>query len=192
MIQSIFGTAAKRARAPTRCRRRLSAWARGDHTAGPRLRLSSLNWMPVASIALPINPPSASISRTRCPFAVPPIGGIAGHVRNGAIRQRADRNGTAQTRGRPRRLDAGMSGADHDHVVQRHRHWSHFPMQNRSNIACSVSSALRWPVISSSIVACLVDVRGNELLGRTDGRRRLGARPAQRAREPADRRDGCS
>ena len=45
---------------------------------GPRLRLSSLNWMPVASIARPINPPSASISRTRWPFAVPPTAGLQG------------------------------------------------------------------------------------------------------------------
>src|SRR5437868_3236767 len=34
--------------------------------------------MPVASIARPINPPSASISRTRCPFAVPPTAGLHG------------------------------------------------------------------------------------------------------------------
>jgi hypothetical protein len=40
--------------------------------------LSSLNWIAVASIARPIKPPSASISRTRCPFAVPPIAGLHG------------------------------------------------------------------------------------------------------------------
>src|SRR5262245_55444245 len=34
--------------------------------------------MPVSSMARPINPPSASISRTRCPFAVPPIAGLHG------------------------------------------------------------------------------------------------------------------
>src|SRR6476660_5848102 len=34
--------------------------------------------MPVASVARPINPPSASISRTRWPFAVPPIAGLHG------------------------------------------------------------------------------------------------------------------
>ncbi len=34
--------------------------------------------MPVASIARAINPPSASISATRCPFAVPPIAGLHG------------------------------------------------------------------------------------------------------------------
>ena len=58
--------------------RALSACARGDHTAGPRLRLSSLNWMPVASMARPMRPPSASISRTRWPLAVPPTAGLHG------------------------------------------------------------------------------------------------------------------
>ena len=32
----------------------------------------------VASAAMPITPPSASISRTRCPFAVPPMDGLHG------------------------------------------------------------------------------------------------------------------
>lgn len=34
--------------------------------------------MPVSSIARPISPPSASISRTRWPFAVPPTAGLHG------------------------------------------------------------------------------------------------------------------
>src|SRR6185436_8823743 len=34
--------------------------------------------MAVASIARPMMPPSASISRTRCPLAVPPIAGLHG------------------------------------------------------------------------------------------------------------------
>ena len=34
--------------------------------------------MAVASMATPIKPPSASISRTRWPFAVPPIAGLHG------------------------------------------------------------------------------------------------------------------
>src|SRR5512143_923207 len=34
--------------------------------------------MPFASAARPISPPSASTSRTRCPFAVPPIAGWHG------------------------------------------------------------------------------------------------------------------
>ena len=46
----------------------LSHCARGDHTAGPRLVLSSRNWIPTASVTSPITPPSASISRTKVPF----------------------------------------------------------------------------------------------------------------------------
>ncbi len=34
------------------------------------------NWMPVASVFKPITPPSASISRTICPLAKPPIAGL--------------------------------------------------------------------------------------------------------------------
>ena len=54
----------------------LSAWARGDHTAGPRLVLSSRNCIPASSAATPMTPPSASISRTRWPFAIPPMAGL--------------------------------------------------------------------------------------------------------------------
>src|SRR5580700_9516496 len=32
--------------------------------------------MPTASVTSPITPPSASISRTRCPLAIPPIAGL--------------------------------------------------------------------------------------------------------------------
>ena len=42
--------------------------------------------------------------------------GIARHVRDGAVRQRADRDACAQPRRRPRRLDPGVAGADHDDV----------------------------------------------------------------------------
>jgi hypothetical protein len=34
------------------------------------------NWMPVASVHSAISPPSASTSRTSCPFASPPIAGL--------------------------------------------------------------------------------------------------------------------
>src|SRR6185436_12893839 len=51
-------------------------WARGERTAGPLLVLSMRNWMPVASVALAISPPRASISRTICPLASPPIAGL--------------------------------------------------------------------------------------------------------------------
>ena len=54
----------------------LSHCARGDHTAGPRLVFSRRNWIPTASATSPITPPSASISRTRCPLAIPPIAGL--------------------------------------------------------------------------------------------------------------------
>ncbi len=55
---------------------RLSIWARGDQTAGPRLVFSRRNWMPTASATSPIRPPSASISRTRWPLAMPPMAGL--------------------------------------------------------------------------------------------------------------------
>ena len=44
--------------------------------AGPLLRLSMRNWMPVASMARPMAPPRASISRTICPLATPPMAGL--------------------------------------------------------------------------------------------------------------------
>ena len=54
----------------------LSHCARGPRTAGPLLAFSTLNWMPDASAARPMIPPSASISRTIWPFASPPIAGL--------------------------------------------------------------------------------------------------------------------
>src|SRR5689334_20987445 len=54
----------------------LSFWQRGDQTAGPLDLFRTLNWIPVASAILPISPPRASISRTRCPLAVPPMAGL--------------------------------------------------------------------------------------------------------------------
>ena len=55
-----------------------SACARSECTAGPLPRLSMRYWMQAASAARAISPPSASISRTRCPLAVPPIAGLHG------------------------------------------------------------------------------------------------------------------
>ena len=95
---------------------RLSACARGDQTAGPRLRLSSLNWMPVASIARPIKPPSASISRTRCPFAVPPIAGLHGMCATVSIDSVQIADVAPHARRRPRRFHAGVARADDDDV----------------------------------------------------------------------------
>ena len=53
-----------------------SHWARGLQTAGPLPRLSMRNWMAVASVTRAICPPSASISRTICPLAIPPTAGL--------------------------------------------------------------------------------------------------------------------
>src|SRR2546425_309792 len=50
--------------------------ARGAHTAGPLDRLSIRNWIAARSLARPMRPPSASISRTTVPFAIPPIAGL--------------------------------------------------------------------------------------------------------------------
>ena len=51
-IHVMFGSRLERVRTQA-LYRRLSACARGDHTAGPRLRLRTLNCRPVASMACP-------------------------------------------------------------------------------------------------------------------------------------------
>src|SRR6185437_7446333 len=53
-----------------------SHWARGAQTAGPLERLSIRNWIVARSVARPMMPPSASISRTTVPFAIPPMAGL--------------------------------------------------------------------------------------------------------------------
>ena len=58
----------------------LSAWARSECTAGPLPVLSMRLWMNTSSMARPISPPSASSSRTRWPFAVPPMEGLQGII----------------------------------------------------------------------------------------------------------------
>ena len=57
-------------------KRARSHWARGLHMAGPFERLSMRNCMAQASVTSPICPPKASISRTICPFAIPPTAGL--------------------------------------------------------------------------------------------------------------------
>jgi hypothetical protein len=69
---------ARARRGPTRRSGRLSACARGDHTAGPRTAIEQLELDRGGVDRQPISPPSASISRTRCPFAVPPTAGLHG------------------------------------------------------------------------------------------------------------------
>ena len=72
--------------------------------------------MPVASIAWPIAPPSASISRTICPLATPPMAGlqlicatVSQLVVSSAVR--APIRAAAKCS-----FAAGMAGADHQHV----------------------------------------------------------------------------
>ena len=48
----------------------------GPRTAAPLLRFRMRNWIPARSIARPMTPSSASISRTRCPLPSPPIAGL--------------------------------------------------------------------------------------------------------------------
>ena len=54
----------------------LSHCARGLHIAAPLERLSIRNCMVVRSVTMPVSPPRASISRTICPLATPPIAGL--------------------------------------------------------------------------------------------------------------------
>ena len=56
----------------------LSDCTRSECTAGPFPRFSIRDWIKVASAAIPICPPRASISLTSCPFALPPILGLHG------------------------------------------------------------------------------------------------------------------
>ena len=56
----------------------LSACALNECTAGPFDVLSILDWINVSSILIPISPPSASTSLTKCPLAVPPMLGLHG------------------------------------------------------------------------------------------------------------------
>ena len=50
------------------------------------------------------------------PFRGPADGRIARHVRNRAVRERADPDVASEPRRRPCGLDAGMTGANHDHI----------------------------------------------------------------------------
>ena len=53
-----------------------SFWVLGLHIAGPLLLLSIRNCTMLLSLTIPLYPPSASISRTICPLAMPPMAGL--------------------------------------------------------------------------------------------------------------------
>ena len=76
--------------------------------------------MPPASIARPITPSSASISRTRWPRPSPPIAGIAGHGADGRELVRHQQRARAHPGAGRGGLAPGMAAADHDDVVVRH------------------------------------------------------------------------
>ena len=82
--------------------------------------------MPTASVTSPMTPPSASISRTRWPFAMPPIAGIAGHLRDQVEIHGDHRGAQAHARARSGGFATGMSGAHDNHVVLVRLHGSQF------------------------------------------------------------------
>ena len=93
----------------------------GPAPPAPCVRLSTRNWMPAASMARPMTPSSASISRTSWPLPRPPIAGLhdISPMRVAIVGEQ--QGPRAQPRGRRRRLAAGMAAADHDHVISLHR-----------------------------------------------------------------------
>ena len=68
---------------------RLSACARGDQTAGPRLRFSSLNWMPGRVDGAAHQPAERVDLAHQVALGRAADRGIAGHQRDGVRRQRA-------------------------------------------------------------------------------------------------------
>ena len=72
--------------------------------------------MPVASIARAHQPTECVDLANQMAFGGAADGRIARHVRDGAVRQRADPHAAAQPRGRPRGLNSGVAGANHDHI----------------------------------------------------------------------------
>ena len=56
------------------------ACARSECTAGPLETFNILDWIKVLSIFLPISPPKASNSLTRCPLDEPPTFGLQGNA----------------------------------------------------------------------------------------------------------------
>ena len=127
--------------------------------------------MPVASIARPISPPSASISRTRWPFAVPPIAGL--HGISATVSGESVQSPTRQ----PSR--AAAHAASHPACPAPmtttskscEQHASTFPTQNLAKIWRSRSSGVRRPVISSSACARGAEIGQHQFFGRAGGER---------------------
>ena len=134
----------------------------------------------------PHEPPSASISRTRWPFAVPPIAGLHGISATVSLESVHSPTRAPEAGRRPRGLAPGVTGADDDDVEigpafdDRDRGARnavpYFPTQKRAKMCRSKSSGVRRPVISSS-------ARARRQLGEHEFLGRAARHGARRARE---------
>ncbi len=115
--------------------------------AGPLLRLSMRNWMPVASMARAMAPPRASISRTICPLPTPPMAGLQliwAMVSRLLVKQCRFR---AHPRSGQRGLRAGVPAADHQDV-EIYTHSSHAPVKPRPLVAVAIVRPAECPATS--------------------------------------------
>jgi hypothetical protein len=86
----------------------------------PFLVLSIRNWRPVMSVRCPITPPNASISRTKCPLAKPPMAGlqdICPIVSKLVVARRVDTPSVLPP-SRPRRLRGRHRSRSHHTVLE--------------------------------------------------------------------------
>ena len=76
--------------------------------------------MPVASIARPIKPAERVDLSNQVPLRSSTNGRVAGHVRNGAVGQRAEPDMTSKPRRRPRGFHPGVTGTDNHYIERTH------------------------------------------------------------------------
>ena len=88
------------------------------HTAGPLPWLSIRNCIAVSSVTIPMCPPSASISRTICPLAIPPTAGVAAHLRRLVHIHRYEAGPGTHGGCGSSRFASCVSSADNDDVVK--------------------------------------------------------------------------
>ena len=112
MIQSMFGCASSVALTHAAVAALVGLRARRPDRRARGSRLSSLNWMPVASIARAHQPAERVDLADQVALRRAADRRIARHVRDRVVRQRADRDGAAEARRGPRRLDPGVARAD--------------------------------------------------------------------------------
>ena len=143
-----------------------SAWQRVARTAGPLDALSVRHWMPAASAARAITPPSASISLDQVALADAADRRIAAHRADGLDVVRQQQRARTGTRGRERGFGAGVAAADHDHVVA---------VEGVAHRAASVRlKHSHCRAAAGSALACFLHIRTCTRDGRRQGRRRIG------------------